>query len=79
MKLTLYSRYGCHLCEDMIEQLNELMPDHAFELDVIDIDDDPDLVSRFNDLVPVLMREEHEICRYFLDQKTLLDTLDKND
>lgn len=39
-----------------------------FELTVLDVDADPELVSRYDELVPVLVGGEgNELCHYFLD------------
>jgi len=45
-------------------------PGQAFEIDVIDVDADPALEARFNELVPVLYGEldQPELCHYFLDE-----------
>jgi len=45
-------------------------PGQAFDIDVIDVDADPALEARFNELVPVLYGEldEPELCHYFLDE-----------
>ena len=52
---TLYSRSYCHLCEDMLAALQALAPaGQSFAVDVIDVDLDPQLVERFDELVPVL-------------------------
>ena len=42
-----------------------------FEIDVIDIDADTVLESKYGDKVPVLLRGEREICHYFLDEAKL--------
>ena len=68
---TLYSRSWCHLCEDMLAALRKLeTPQQPFEVDVVDVDADPALVARFDELVPVLYgdRAEPELCHYFLDE-----------
>ena len=68
---TLYSRSYCHLCDDMLAAL-KAMQDGAqeFTIDVIDVDADPALVARFDELVPVLFGElaAPELCHYFLDR-----------
>ena len=52
---TLYSRSYCHLCEDMHQALLALQgPGERFEVAIIDVDADPALVERFDELVPVL-------------------------
>ena len=70
-RFTLYSRSYCHLCEDMLAALQALAPPGApFEVEVIDVDADPALVERFDELVPVLFGrlDEPELCHYFLDE-----------
>jgi thiol-disulfide isomerase/thioredoxin len=65
--LTVYGREQCHLCQDMIAALQELRSSYPFRLEVIDVDSDPDLQSRYGQRVPVLMAEDKEICHYHLD------------
>lgn len=67
---TLYSRSYCHLCEDMHQALLALQgPGERFEVAVVDVDADPVLVERFDELVPVLFGDlaAPELCHYFLD------------
>ncbi len=67
---TLYSRSYCHLCDDMLDALNALQTDTLrFRVEVIDVDADPALVARFDELVPVLFGDlsQSELCHYFLD------------
>jgi len=51
----------------MLAGLEVLEPELGFTLSVIDVDSSPELAERFGSLVPVLMRDSHEVCRYFLD------------
>lgn len=71
-RLTLYSRQYCHLCHDMQAQLERLLAglpgELGFELSVLDVDRNPELTARFNELVPVLMHEDRELARYRLDE-----------
>ncbi|BBF85065.1 probable thioredoxin [Aquitalea magnusonii] len=67
MKLTLYFREYCSLCHQMLAELKPWQDKHGFALDVVDVDADPVLEARFNELVPVLMDGEHEICHWHLD------------
>jgi len=69
--LTLYYREGCHLCEAMLQALRGLQPRQAFDLQLIDIDRDPQLAQRYDEWVPVLCCGEQEICHYFLDESAL--------
>jgi hypothetical protein len=70
----LYSRSWCHLCEDMLAALQAMAPAGTpFQVAVIDVDTDPALVARFDELVPVLYSadpaggEGRQLCHYFLD------------
>lgn len=67
MKLTLYFREYCSLCHQMLAELKPWQDRHGFALDVVDVDADPVLEARFNELVPVLMDGEREICHWHLD------------
>ena len=71
-RFTLYGRGYCHLCEDMLAALQAMVPaGRPFEVEVIDVDADPALVARFDELVPVLFGADlkaPELCHYFLDE-----------
>ena len=69
----LYSRSYCHLCEDMLAALRAFMARAGVEwtVDVIDVDSDPQLTDKFDELVPVLYGSDQEICHYFLDEVAL--------
>lgn len=76
VNFTLYSRGYCHLCQDLLDALLALRsPGRPFTVDVIDVDADPALVARFDELVPVLFAGESELCHYFLDEQKVLSAL----
>ena len=78
-KLIVYGRKDCHLCQDMILVLQNLQEQVSFDFQVIDIDSDPELVTRYGEKIPVLMSPltNQEICHYFLDLAALDDYLAK--
>jgi glutaredoxin len=53
----LYSRQGCHLCEQAEELLEELAAECPLDLDIVDITNDPDLFDRFRYEIPVVAVE----------------------
>lgn len=66
---TLISRGYCHLCDDMLGALKQLLAGRAAIVDVLDVDADPDLLARYDELVPVLLDESgRELCHYHLDR-----------
>jgi glutaredoxin len=50
MKVVLYTRRGCHLCEDA----ETLLTQQGLRPELVDIDGHPALRERFNDCVPVV-------------------------
>lgn len=67
VRLTLYGRTYCHLCEDMLRHLEALRPGARFEVEVVDVDSSAALEDRYGERVPVLAHGERELCHYFLD------------
>ena len=52
--VTIYSRHGCHLCEDAESTLESLREELDFEIEVIYIEDDAELIRLYSDQVPVI-------------------------
>ena len=73
--LTLYGRAWCHLCEDMQAALAPLLAEFGATVEVIDIDADPLLEARYNELVPVLVCDGEELCHYHLDVERVRSAL----
>jgi hypothetical protein len=65
--ITVYSRRHCHLCDEMIAALQKMQGRFRFEMRVVDVDGDPELVRRHGERVPVLAHGERELCHHFLD------------
>ena len=68
IELTLVSRSYCHLCHDMEVALAPLAVEFAAKVRVVDVDGDPALEAKYDELVPVLLHGQREICHYFLDE-----------
>ncbi len=76
--MRIYLRPYCHLCHDLVNQLESWPERQRFELELIDIDQDPTLEERYGSLIPVLTdTDDHEICHYFLDAPALTAYLSK--
>jgi glutaredoxin-like protein DUF836 len=54
IRLTLMSRPGCHLCEEMQREVDALLAGEPHEWEVVDVDSDPELARRYGDEIPVL-------------------------
>lgn len=67
LRFTLYSRTGCHLCEQMLEQLAALPVAQGIEVEVADVDRDPALRERYGHKIPVLLLAGELVCHGRLD------------
>jgi thioredoxin reductase (NADPH) len=67
IEMTLISRNCCHLCHDMEAALTPLAEEFGATVTVLDVDADPVLEARYDELVPVLLHGEAELCHHFLD------------
>ena len=52
--VTLYTREGCHLCDDARAALERLGASHPFRLDEVDIEADDALHARYLERIPVV-------------------------
>ena len=46
----LYTRQGCHLCEDA----KAVLVRHGLSVEEVDIDQEPDLKARYHECIPVV-------------------------
>jgi hypothetical protein len=74
----VYSRQGCHLCEELIEELLPVVRGRA-EIEIRDIDTREDWRAAYDTRVPVVEYDGKVICQYHLDRKALAATLSKLD
>jgi len=54
LRIRMYTRAGCHLCDEAWGMLVEFRRQYGFELDTADVDTDSDLTARYGDWVPVV-------------------------
>ncbi len=82
-QLVLYSRPGCHLCEQALEELIALHDEgYGFELREVDIESDEGLLRRMLERIPVLELNGEVISELILDQTSVrvrLDTVGADD
>jgi glutaredoxin len=53
-EITMYTREGCHLCDEAKAVMTPLLSEFDAKLREVDIDEDPVLLERYNDDVPVI-------------------------
>jgi glutaredoxin len=69
--VTLYSRPGCHLCDDARAALERIRANQPFRLQEIDIESDDALLKRYLERIPVIAVEGAELFDYFVDEQAL--------
>jgi thioredoxin reductase (NADPH) len=74
--LTVLSRPGCHLCDELIDELLPLIAGLA-RIDVVDISDDEDLLRRYCLEIPVVKHGDEELSRYRLDRERVASFLER--
>jgi glutaredoxin len=72
VRLTIYSRPGCHLCEEMKAVVERVHREHPFELTEVDISGNPDLELRYGQEIPVLELDGKKVVKYRLDEPALV-------
>jgi hypothetical protein len=70
-RLAVYTREGCALCEEMIEELGAWLAGRGLSVAIIDVDADAATRARFGLLVPVLTVDGNPVCNGRLDPDVL--------
>ena len=71
MKVTLFTKAECGLCDEAGEVLRKLQQEIRFTLEVVDIESDKVLYDRYWDRVPVVAVEGEEVAGAPLDARRL--------
>ena len=75
--VVLYSRPGCHLCDEARDAILRLRTDGVdFELREVDIESDDELLKRYLELIPVVCVDGEQVSELRLDQGALRARLD---
>jgi glutaredoxin len=69
--VTLYTRPGCHLCDDARARLERLRAEVPFAIHEIDIETDDALHARYLERIPVVALDGEELFDYFVDEEAL--------
>ena len=71
--LTIYSRPGCHLCDEMKAIVHRVADatEPALAVEEIDISTDPDLEERYGLEIPVLLVDGKKVAKYRISELDL--------
>ena len=69
--VTLYTRPGCHLCDDARAAIERVRGRAPFQLVEIDIESDDALHRAYLERIPVVAVDGQELFDHFVDEATL--------
>jgi glutaredoxin len=75
VKVTLFSKPGCHLCDDVRALLDELQHELGFAIEEIDITHDPQIFARYRYEIPVVLKDGEEVARGRITDRELVNLL----
>lgn len=74
--VTLYSRPGCHLCDEARAAILALRsPSRPFELREVDIDSDDALLAAYLERIPVVLVDQRTVSELEFDEAAFLTTV----
>ena len=73
--LTIYSRPGCHLCDEMKATVARVARTIPLSLEDIDISTDPTLEAQYGVEIPVLLVDGKKAAKYRVTEDELLRIL----
>jgi len=80
VRLTIYSKPGCHLCDEMKALVQRTIAGRPnILLDEIDISSDRDLLERYGLEIPVLTIDGRKAAKYRVSEEGLRRTLEGQD
>jgi hypothetical protein len=77
--LTLYSRPGCNLCDEMKKQIASLAARFSARVREVNIDADPILRTRYNEEVPVLFLGPRKVAKFTVNPDQLRRQLEQTE
>ena len=69
--VTLYTRPGCHLCDDARDVLERLREQVEFDLDEVNIEEDDALHRAYLERIPVVDLDGEHLFDHFVDERAL--------
>jgi glutaredoxin len=69
--LTIYSRPGCHLCDDMKAIVRRMAETTPLHLEEVDVSTDPELEAQYGLEIPVLLMNGRKAAKYRVSEAEL--------
>jgi len=77
LKVTVYSRPDCHLCDEAIEQIEAIAADRqGTDIEVVDIESDDRLLRMYLERIPVVVAGGEVVSELLFDPARLRSVLE---
>ncbi len=74
--LTLYSRAGCHLCDEMKAVIDAVSARVPLTMEVVDISTSTELESQYGLEIPVLLVNGRKVAKYRITELALMRAIE---
>ena len=71
IRVEMYSRPGCHLCDEAKEVVERVRQKFPFSFRIINVEDDSRLESEYGSEIPVILINGIKAFKYHVDQSQL--------
>lgn len=71
VRVDIYSRPGCHLCEEAKDVIEQVRKRYGFDLQLINIEDDAALEQAYGTEIPVVFINGNKAFKYRVDAAEL--------
>lgn len=75
IRFVLYTRPGCHLCDQMKAVVRRVAETHPLSVEEIDISGDAELERVYGEAIPVLMMDGRKVAKYRISEAELVRML----
>lgn len=73
--VTVYTRAGCHLCDEALSVVRTVAAERSASVTVLDVDADPEDRAEYGDRVPVVLVDGREHDYFRVDAERLRSAL----
>jgi glutaredoxin len=78
IEVVLYSKPGCHLCDEVKDILEMLQASHAFNLRQVNILEDSEAYQKFKEEIPVVFIDGKKAFKGCLDEAQFMKRLERD-
>ena len=71
MKIRIYSKPDCHLCDEAKETIQRVTKRLPIEIEVINIEKDAKLLNQYRYDIPVIFLDDRKIFKHRVDEEKL--------